>query len=733
MTCEAYGFGVADRIADVLWAGSINALEIVLASRNLCSDGFRHGGSVILNRRTSAAILLFLLLIFAYTHAVLASPDFSGQTGQACSVCHLNPDGGGALTLRGERFKADGYFWENVDQQLWSRRILKTFLGFLHILFGVVWFGSIVYVHLIIKPQSLIGGMPTSEKRLGRICIAAVGLTGIGLTLLKVQSPRDLWTTSFGIIWMVKVGFYIMMVAVAAAATTVIDRKLHLAAQKTDAIKADGKDGRPAHITYEGRVYDVTDSKLWKAGVHMARHFAGTDLSEAMKKAPHGPEVLSRIKELGPSASRQTDSNGRGVLKIFVGLAYFVLFCILVILLCVAWWNWGPPLIEAFPAWTQKNAAACLDCHNRRTPAMVASWAESGHAANRVSCLHCHQASRSDADVRGDHSADYGGRAGLGAVAIASTVSPKDCSRCHLDRVKEFDRSKHANTVQITRQTDPWLREKRVTPIERVTGCEACHGTGLDESNMANARQEAMLRGIGRLNPDGSKGDCGACHGRHEFSTAQARHPAACGKCHVGPEHPQMEIYLESKHGTIYRTSSRGWNWSSAASTWTAGVDYRTPTCAACHISGAGKTPANHDVSLRLSWELQAPNTVHPAGADWHANRLRMEAVCLQCHSSTWTRSHFARLDRIVEEYNQNYYAPLTRHFEKLYLDSVLDDTYLVDEGLEVELNEFWRREGRQAKMGTAMMAPDYTWWHGFYELKKHYTKITAKIDALKQ
>jgi len=124
---------------------------------------------------------------------------------------------------------------------------------------------------------------------------------------------------------------------------------------------------------------------------------------------------------------------------------------------------------------------------------------------------------------------------------------------------------------------------------------------------------------------------------------------------------------------------------------------------------------------------------VHPAGADWHANRLRMEAVCLQCHSSTWTRSHFARLDRIVEEYNQNYYAPLTRHFEKLYRDGVLDNRYLVDEGLEVELNEFWRREGRQAKMGTAMMAPDYTWWHGFYELKKHYTKITAKIDALKQ
>jgi hypothetical protein len=34
-------------------------------------------------------------------------------------------------------------------------------------------------------------------------------------------------------------------------------------------------------------------------------------------------------------------------------------------------------------------------------------------------------------------------------------------------------------------------------------------------------------------------------------------------------------------------------------------------------------------------------------------------------------------------------------------------------------VEEFWRREGRRAKMETAMMAPDYTCWHGFYELKK--------------
>lgn len=55
--------------------------------------------------------------------------------------------------------------------------------------------------------------------------------------------------------------------------------------------------------------------------------------------------------------------------------------------------------------------------------------------------------------------------------------------------------------------------------------------------------------GIGRINPDGSLGACSACHQRHEFEMVQARRPEACGKCHLGPDHPQKEIYEESKHG----------------------------------------------------------------------------------------------------------------------------------------------------------------------------------------
>jgi hypothetical protein len=314
-------------------------------------------------------------------------------------------------------------------------------------------------------------------------------------------------------------------------------------------------------------------------------------------------------------------------------------------------------------------------------------------------------------------------------VSVSAVVSPRDCGRCHLDRVKEFAQSKHANTIEIVRRIDPWLMESHVSPIEQVIGCESCHGTGLGVDTAKLRSSNFMGKGIGRINPDGSKGYCGACHGRHTFAIAMARRPEACGSCHVGPEHPQTEIFEESKHGTIYAAAGSTWQWETAASTWTAGVDYRAPTCAACHISAAANMSSNHDVGQRLSWELQAPLTVHPAGSDWEAARMRMKAVCLQCHSRSWTASHFTGLDRVVSEYNQVYYQPLVRKLDELYARGVLDKTKLVDEALEVEADEFWRREGRRAKMGAAMMAPDYTWWHGFYELKKRYTEIMAKAD----
>ncbi len=61
----------------------------------------------------------------------------------------------------------------------------------------------------------------------------------------------------------------------------------------------DGKDGRPGYIAYEGKVYDVSASKLWSGGLHMRRHRAGTDLTAEIQAAPHGPDLLERCPQVG--------------------------------------------------------------------------------------------------------------------------------------------------------------------------------------------------------------------------------------------------------------------------------------------------------------------------------------------------------------------------------------------------------------------------------------------------
>ncbi len=60
-----------------------------------------------------------------------------------------------------------------------------------------------------------------------------------------------------------------------------------------------GKDGNPAYIVHQGKVYDVTKSPLWLKGLHMNRHSSGRDLSPEISAAPHGAEVLERYPQVG--------------------------------------------------------------------------------------------------------------------------------------------------------------------------------------------------------------------------------------------------------------------------------------------------------------------------------------------------------------------------------------------------------------------------------------------------
>jgi len=258
------------------------------------------------------------------------------------------------------------------------------------------------------------------------------------------------------------------------------------------------------------------------------------------------------------------------------------------------------------------QSQACVECHKTESPSAYEQWGNSQHFRGNVGCFECHAAQKEDLDAF-EHYGEF----------ISVIVSPKDCARCHEHEVSEFNSSHHAKGGRILGSLDNVLAEVvegnngLVTPgfphgvsAAAVNGCWQCHGSEvkvlgdgkLDPATWPNT-------GIGRINPDGSEGACTACHSRHDFSVAQARTPETCGKCHMGPDHPQLEIFNESKHGIAYHANIDKMNLDSPK--WVVGEDYdAAPNCATCHMSATKEQAVTHDVGLRISWNNRPPISI---------------------------------------------------------------------------------------------------------------------------
>lgn len=107
-----------------------------------------------------------------------------------------------------------------------------------------------------------------------------------------------------------------------------------------DLASCDGKEGRPAYFVFEGKIYDATQSLLWKEGVHIGRHNAGNDLTEALSLAPHGREkvtAMTTVGELIAAGLRKAPLHE----LVFFFMAYMNLTIVFIIVLILSLWRWG--------------------------------------------------------------------------------------------------------------------------------------------------------------------------------------------------------------------------------------------------------------------------------------------------------------------------------------------------------------------------------------------------------
>ncbi len=434
---------------------------------------------------------------------------------------------------------------------------------------------------------------------------------------------------------------------------------------------------------------------------------------------------------------------------------------------------------------------SCLGCHSEVTPGIVADWKSSVHSKitfqdalkkDRLSrmvsspsvpddlknvvvgCAECHTLNPKSHKDTFDHN----------GFKVHVVVTPKDCAVCHKAEEEQYSKNlmSHAYGNLVKNPVYSMLMkevnslkdfqkgktiEKAANAETRANSCLFCHGTKVEvkglkerETEMGNMAFPILSgwpnHGVGRINPDGSMGSCTSCHTRHSFSIEMARKPSTCSECHKGPDVPGYKVYMVSKHGNIYSSSSESWNFTSVP--WKVGLDFKAPTCATCHASlivdedGNVIAKRTHQMNDRQPWRIfgiyahphpKSPDTTiirnkaglplpteltgEPAskyliGKDEMALREnRMKKVCLACHTNSLVSSQFARLENTIKETNAS-----TLTATKILLEAwkssaekgLSSKDSIFNETIEKRWVEHWLFFCNSVRYASAMVGADY-------------------------
>jgi hypothetical protein len=204
---------------------------------------------------------------------------------------------------------------------------------------------------------------------------------------------------------------------------------------------------------------------------------------------------------------------------------------------------------------------------------------------------------------------------------------------------------------------------------------------------------------------------------------------------------------MVSKHGNIYSSIGKGWNYTAVP--WTVGKDFTAPTCATCHVSLVVSeedeiiAERTHQMNDRLSWRIfgliyahahpKSPNTTiikNKAGlplpteltgepvvrylidAKEQARRRKtMQKVCLACHSHGWVEGQFARLENTIKTTNEMTLTAtkiLLSAWETGVAKGLAQKDSIFNEAIEKKWVEQWLFFANSTRYASAMMGADY-------------------------
>lgn len=360
----------------------------------------------------------------------------------------------------------------------------------------------------------------------------------------------------------------------------------------------------------------------------------------------------------------------------------------------------------------------CAACHRGEASAVVHEYEMSKHAAEGITCLDCHQ------PQDGQQSISHNG------FTISTDLTSKNCAACHSQEYEQFLRSRHAAPAMAAVTGIAGFSVEQIEHAERYhPGMVKRPPNVLASLEGASAMQVGCVKchEIGAPNQDGSIGSCTECHSRHNSSVSLARRPETCGQCHMGPDHSQVEIYHESKHGVLFNDQVDRMNLHASPKSLTT-ADMPVPTCATCHLSGLNGQGVTHDTTERLSWLLYAP--VSEKRSNYQQGQDAMQATCRECHTSKTVTKFYEEAETVVLDINKKVKEALALIAEARAEGLLTPEPF--DEELEFLEFDIWHYYGRTAKHGAFMGGADFVQWHGNYELLHYKVKIKKAIEELR-